>query len=215
LGYFYGIRKPYKLEYFLSEITPYEEAELLRRVADGDERAFHELFIAYWPQVYGTSYHLTRSQELAKDLSQDIFLKIWENRRRLAEVEKLNAYIYVLSRNLIMDHQRKKVFNAENIDFLLHYFSSDKVTAQEKMEYKELETALQNAVNQLPLNLREVFKLSRYEGLSHPEIAARLNISVFSSRTYITRAMQEIRQYLARHADRSVVLMITWLISRR
>lgn len=191
------------------------ESFILQQVAEGNERAFRLLFTAYWPQVYGTSFHLTRSPELAKDLSQDIFLKLWENRDRLAGVEKLDAYIYVLSRNLIQDHLRKKVFDATHIDFLLQYFSSDTITAQEKMEYRELETVLRDAIEQLPAKLKEVFKLSRYDGLTHPEIAEKLRISVFSSRTYITRAIQDIRDYLAQHSDQTTILLITWLAAHR
>lgn len=192
----------------------YKEKELLNLAARGDEAAFKKLFTACWPQVYGTSLHITRSPEQARDLSQDIFLKLWEKRSKLAEVDQLDAYLYVLSRNHITDHLRKKVFNAENVDFLLEYFSSDAVSVHDKMEYRELENLLSRAVEQLPDKVREVFKLSRHEGLSHPQIAEKLNISVFTSRTYITRAIQEIRAYLARHGDHTALLAILFTIQQ-
>lgn len=190
----------------MPEPHPHIDPELLRRAAGGDANAFQEIFHIFWPQVYGTSLHLTKSEELAKDLSQEIFARLWENREKLSEVERPDAYIYVLSKNLILDFQRKKVFNTVNIDYLVQYFSS--TPEQSKLEYKELEQVLNTAVSRLSGKVAEVFRLSRYEGLSHPEIAAKLDISVHSSRTYITRALQEIRDYLAIHAPHSLVLLL-------
>jgi RNA polymerase sigma-70 factor (family 1) len=182
------------------------DRELLLRIAGGDSTAFEELFKQFWPQVYGTSFHLTKSEEMAKDLAQEIFTKLWEHRQKLPEVEKLDAWIYTVSKNLIMDFQRKKVFDTVNIDYLVHYFSN--ASAQSKLEYQELETVLNKAIARLDGKVAEVFRLSRYEGLTHPEIARKLNISVHSSRTYITRALQEIRDYLAIHAPHSLVLIL-------
>jgi DNA-directed RNA polymerase specialized sigma24 family protein len=58
--------------------SPHTSSELFRRVAAGDESAFRKVFQEFWPQVYGTSLHLTRSAEQAKDLAQDIFVKLWQ-----------------------------------------------------------------------------------------------------------------------------------------
>lgn len=168
----------------------------------------------YWPQVYGTSLHLTKSPEQAKDLAQDLFLKLWENRTKLAEVSNVAAYLYTSSRNLVIDYQRKKVFNADNVDYLIQFFTSSDTTAQQKLEYRELEEALAAAVNTLPDKTKEVFRLSRYEGLSHDEIAQQLGISVHSSRTYITRALAEIREQLSNHSD-SLTLLFILFISRK
>lgn len=192
----------------------YTPKELLRLVSDGNDEAFRVLFKQYWPQVYGTGLHLTRSPEWAKDLAQDIFLKLWDNRHKLKAVEKVEAYIYVLSRNLIMDELRKKIFHPANIEFLLEYADADG-SPQAGLEYKELEGALQDAVALLPGKMKEVFRMRRYEGLSHMEIAQKLDISVVSSRTYIVRATQVLRDRLAMHAGQPVLLLLTLLFNYR
>ena len=191
----------------------YTPKELLRLVSDGNDEAFRVLFKQYWPQVYGTGLHLTRSPEWAKDLAQDIFLKLWDNRHKLKEVEKVEAYIYVLSRNLIMDELRKKIFHPSNIEFLLEYADAD-ASPQAGLECKELEGVLQEAVALLPGKMKEVFRLRRYEGLSHMEIAQKLGISVVSSRTYIVRATQVLRDRLAMHAGQPVLLLLALLFNR-
>ena len=198
----------------MERIPLHNENELLLLAAAGNEAAFKELFIFHWPQVYGTSLHLTKSPELAKDLAQDLFLKLWENRAKLSTVNNVAAYLYTLSRNLVIDFQRKKVFNAENVDYLIQFFTSSETTAQQKLEFRELEQSLEIAMNTLPGKTKEVFRLSRYEGLSHDEIAAKLGISVHSSRTYITRALTVIREQLSRNPGEFVLLFIL-LLSRK
>jgi RNA polymerase sigma-70 factor (ECF subfamily) len=187
------------------------EKELLLQIAQGNETAFRLFFELYWPQVYGTSLRLTRMPEMAKDLSQEIFIKVWANRDKLPEVKQLDAYIYVVSRNLIMDYLRKKVFDDANIDLLIDYICSDEVIAHDKMEYKELQQLLREAVNRLPGKVRDVFILSRYEGLTHEQIAAKLNISVTSSKTYVVRALQEIRTFLAGHPEKVIAIAFVLL----
>ncbi len=197
----------------MSDQTAYITLELLQLVSAGNEPAFEQFYKAYWPQVYGTGLHLTKSPEQAQDLSREIFIKVWNNRSALTDVKNINGFLYTVSRNLIMDHLRKKVFDPSNIDFLIHYFQDADVSAQEKMEYKELEEKMHGAIESLPVKLKEVFKLSRIEGLTHEQIASRLGISVVTSKTYIVRTLQEIRNYLSSHSGKHVLLMLGLLYS--
>ena len=180
-------------------------------VAAGDPSAYRYFYEQYWPQVYGTALHLTRSPELAKDLAQDIFIKVWEGRGKLAQVQNIEAYIYTVSRNLVIDTMRKKVFDPANIDFLIQYFQTPTSGADEQLEYKELEQAMKNAVDQLSGKVKQVFLLSRTEGLTHEQIAERLQISIHSSKTYAVRALREIRNWLAAHDDRLIIAIYLFL----
>lgn len=189
----------------------YDILSVFSRMAEGDHSAFKEIFNAYWSQVYGTTLRLTKSPEQAKDLAQDIFMRVWENREKMKGVQNPQSYIYILSRNLVLNHLHKKVFNPSNIDFLISYFQDDAVSPQEKMELGELETTLRQAVETLPGKVKDVFRLSRYEGLTHEQIANKLGISVVSSKTYTVRALRQIRRYLASQPDK-IELMAVFLI---
>ncbi|NLR67025.1 RNA polymerase sigma-70 factor [Chitinophaga varians] len=178
------------------------EKQWLLAVASGDERSFRQLVQQYWPQVYGTALRLTRSPEQAKDLSQDIFLKLWNNRQKLSEVDNAGTFIYVCARNLIMDFLSRKVLRTDNLDTLTGHLQADPLPdAQARLEYRELESTLSKAIEHLPAKVKEVFILHRFQGLSHPQIARQLNISVVSSQTYIVRALRSIREYLERHPE--------------
>ncbi|MEC5143869.1 RNA polymerase sigma-70 factor [Chitinophaga sp. 212800010-3] len=185
------------------------EQDLLLSVARGDERSFHALVKHYWPQVYGTALRLTRNPEQAKDLSQDIFLKLWNNREKLPGVDKVTTFIYVCARNLIMDHLEKKVLRTEHLDQMAETLSDEPFgDAQSGLEYKELEKMLMLAIEHLPEKVKTVFVLHRFNGLSHVQISRKLNISVVSSQTYIVRALRSIREYLNRHSEHVFV----WLV---
>ncbi len=180
---------------------------VLKKVADGDKDAFTSFFHLHWDQVYGTCLHMTKSHELALDLSQEIFIKIWENRHKLPEVRNAAAYIYTISRNTIVDYLRIKVFSEENLDKLLHFFIDEGQDPLGQLEFRELQVSLQTAVDSLKGKVKLVFLLSRQEGLTHEQIAARLGISITSSKTYIVRALQEIRIFMARNTSNTLSIL--------
>jgi RNA polymerase sigma-70 factor (ECF subfamily) len=177
----------------------HNELELLRLVAQGDMPAYQHLFDLYWDQVYGIGLRLTKTPEQAKDLAQDVFLKLWDNRSKLTEVRDFRSYLFVLTRNLIYDQIRTRIFHESNREFLTNYFAYNESSPQELLEQKELGEALDAAIHKLPPRLRQVFNLRRSEGLSHVEIAKRLNISTISSKTYMVRALMALRKEIIRN----------------
>ena len=190
----------------------YNDQELLLLIAKGNENAYQELFKRYWGQVYGTGLRLTKSPELSKDLAQEIFLKLWDNRSKLPEVQRVDAWLYTISRNLVTDYLRKKVLAPSNADWLESYFLHDTQGPQQRLEYLELERLLKEAIDQLTPPLQQVFKLSRYEGLSHEQIARQMGISRVSSKAYVVRALTEIRKYIAKHTDK-LLFLTGWLLA--
>ncbi len=174
----------------------HNEQELLLLVAKGDKQAYRQLFDQYWDQVYGAGLHLTKSPEQAKDLAQDIFLKLWDIRVKLPSIKNFGGYLYTVTRNSVHDYLRTNVFRESNQEFLLNYFAYSEVSPQEQLEQKQLGGMLDEAIRNLPPQLYQVFTLGRLEGLSHEEIGKRLQISPLSSKTYMTRALMALRKYL-------------------
>jgi RNA polymerase sigma-70 factor (ECF subfamily) len=187
----------------------HNEAELLRLVAQGDMQAFQRLFEWYWDQVYGAVLRLVKDPEQAKDLSQELFLKLWDNREKLPGVKNLRSYLYTIAKHLIYDQIRTLVFRESNKEFLMNYFSYDETSPQDLLEQKERAEVLAEAINKLPVQLRKVFHLRRVEGLSHVEIAKRLNISAISSKTYMVRALMALRKELLKNSGRLFFIACT------
>jgi len=174
----------------------HNEKTLLQLLSNGDKQAYRQLFEQYWDQVYGAGLHLTKSPEQAKDLAQDIFLKLWDLRSTLPAINNFSSYLYVITRNLVHDHLRTQVFRESNKEFLLNYFAYYDPSPHERLEQKQLGGVLDEAINNLPPKLQQVFTLSRFEGLSHEEIGKKLHISPLSSKTYMTRALTSLRKQI-------------------
>ncbi|HXB32735.1 MAG TPA: RNA polymerase sigma factor [Puia sp.] len=190
----------------------HNEQELLRLVAQGDMLAYQQLFDLYWDQVYGIGLRLTKTPEHAKDLAQDIFLKLWDSRTKLTEVRDFRSYLFVITRNLIHDQIRTKIFHESNREFLTNYFAYNGSSPQELLEQKELGEALNAAIRKLPPRLQQVFNLRRLEGLSHVEIAQRLNITTISSKTYMVRALMALRKEIMKDPGK-LFLVATFLFN--
>jgi len=174
--------------------------------------AYQKLFDLYWDQVYGIGLRLTKTPEQAKDLAQDIFLKLWDSRTKLTEVRDFRSYLFVITRNLIQDQIRTKIFHESNREFLTNYFAYNESSPQELLEQKELGEALNAAIRKLPPRLQQVFNLRRVEGLSHVEIAQRLNITTISSKTYMVRALMALRKEIIKDPGK-LFLVATFLFN--
>lgn len=192
------------------ENLPRCEYELLVLLAGGDKLAFQELFNQYWTLIYSLGLRMTKSPESARDLAQEVFLKIWNSREKLPEVKNFRAYLSTIARNLALNHLESATIRESNKNFLVAYFVSSPLSPHETLERKYLRDDIQHAVRSLPSQLRQVFILHRMEGLSHDEIATRLDITPLSSKTYMVRALQLLRKRLSK--DIHNILIITYLI---
>lgn len=179
----------------MSESPLHTDSSLLLRIAGGDVAAFESFFLQSWDYIYGIAIRLTKSPESAEDLAQEIYIRLWNNRHKLASVENIAAFLYVLSRNMAYDYIRNRVFREENKEELLRYFSRDAIEPDFSTR-KEQQEQLQKAIDSLSPQLRQVFVLSHIEGLSHKEVAEKTGISPVSSRVFLARAVAQLRKML-------------------
>lgn len=193
----------------------HSDIDIDQRIRLGDRAAFQSFFEKHWNRIYQSIYLLVKQVELAEDIAQDVFVKLWDKREKLEGVANLKSYLFLMARNAAIDHLRRKTLVPENIDYLITYFQDRSPSPQQAIEYKELREILDDAINQLPPKLKEVFLWSRHEGLSHADIAERKGISVVSSKTYIVRSLKFIREYLHNHMDDSLLLFLLVILSEK
>jgi RNA polymerase sigma-70 factor (ECF subfamily) len=179
----------------------YEEKELLARIAQGDEKAFHSLFSQYKHKVYHTALRLLQSTAHAEDVLQEVFMKIWLGRDRLTEINCFSAYLNTITRNHIYNALRKLA----NEELLLEKLLPPQPAADRQdeaignMSLRELQDALRKVMATLTPQQKKVFELSRMEGLKHEEIAVRLNISRETVKKHVSEALRIIRGQLQRY----------------
>lgn len=196
----------------MSELN--RDEDWLIRLSEGSNEAYERLFSTYWPKIYTLVKMLVKSAVQAEDLTQEIFIKLWDRRSELHEVNNLEAYLYRIARNASLDFLKKRVLVTENLENLIGFLKDDSLGPEQRLVYKDLEAFLEEGINALPSTIREVFILSRYQQLSHAEIAQQLGISIHSSKAYVVRALQALRLHMRKHSQVKYVILAAWLINQ-
>lgn len=186
------------------------ESNLLRQVARGDETAYKQLFQHYWPRVYSVALIFVKSPELAEDAAQDVFAQLWIKRSLLTEVKEFRPYLMTAAKNLILNKLRSRVQTDEFSEYLQEYFADTFSDPAAKLELKDATQLIEDGINQLTPQQQKVFRLSRFQGLSHAEIAQATGLSPRTVKNYMVSAILSLRNYLEKYADRVVVFC--WIL---
>jgi RNA polymerase sigma-70 factor (ECF subfamily) len=172
---------------------------LLLRVAEGDEQAFHQLVLRYSEKVFFHTFHFLKTWHAAEETTQDIFLRIWQKREKLRAVEDWDKYLFIVSKNFLLNSLEKKVQPLEAADQLQALPSRQ--TPADQFENKELGALLEKAIDQLPEQKRLVFRMIHQQGLSQDEVAQQLGIATRTVRWNLVSAVSGIKDFLYRHSS--------------
>lgn len=171
------------------------------RLRKGDSYAFELLSKLYYSRLLHVSSNYLINKEDAKDIVQEVFMKIWNKKSQLNIHTNLNSYLYKMTKNTCIDYLRKKesrVTESLNLEFRENHIhlSSLKDDASSKIIEQELEIEIQYAISLLPEKCREVFIKSRIEGLKHREISDEMDISTKTIENHMTKALKHMRFHL-------------------
>ena len=171
------------------------DSELISAVKAGDERAFDALFLRWYPQVRKFLLILVKNKALAEDLAQTVFMKVWLYRDRLDPAKSLKNYLLVLSKNGALDVFKSKRFLTTDVkDAPIEKAGGDR--AEYRMEYGEAYSRIVRAVEEMPDQRKQIFKMSRFQSMPNDRIASELGLSVRTVEKHIQLALQDIRKYL-------------------
>lgn len=183
-------------------------------MAEGDEAAFRVLFDQYWDTVYGVALALTKSTTMADEMAQDVFVKLWLKREKLAAIENFEGYLFMVARNHIFNAFRKKIRTAAFTDHLLAD-AADTMPATDTPDKhllcNELEKQVALAVEHLSQQQRAIYSLSRHHGLSQEEIANTLHISRHTVKSHMNKALHVIRAYLRHYCFLEILLLCVFV----
>ncbi|MDD6253258.1 MAG: RNA polymerase sigma-70 factor [Bacteroidales bacterium] len=166
--------------------------ELKERIAAGDLDAFRELFETYFPKVREFIAAFIKDDKSAEDLSQDIFLKIWNMREVLPEVRNVSSWIYRMARNASLNYIRSRKKTAVLTDAALPEVRDTEDIYIER----EKELIIKTFVDTMPERRREIFNMSRYQDIPNDKIAEILHISKKTVENHLTLALKDIRNLL-------------------
>jgi RNA polymerase sigma-70 factor (ECF subfamily) len=192
----------------LKRVNPYEE-DLLHRIICGDEGAFAQLFDRYKDKLFAYGRKITKSEEVAEEIVQDVFLKIWTNRKKINPELAFDAYLFKITKNLALNFLQQAARDKKHWDRLTNYFQQlpERNSTEDFLVSAEYQRMLTEAVAQLPPRRKLVFSMSRQEGMTHAEIAKALKLSPGTVKIHIIHAVKSIKDYLRIHADITFLLV--------
>lgn len=169
-----------------------DDSKLAASVADGNQDAFDALFRRYYGSVNNFIRSLVKQSFVTEDLTQDVFVNLWNSRHALGSVRNLNSYIYTSARNAVIDYMRR----SRNIYCISTEMSeqADDELLDERYFAVEKELLIRMAVESFPERRREIFRMSRFEGMSNNEIAEQLGISKKTVENHINLATRDLRK---------------------
>jgi len=186
----------------MNHVSGYTEKELLQLSMEGDDKAFAEIFHRYKFKLYGYIHRLTQSQEMAEDIVQETFLRLWKNREQLGNIGHLSSYIFRMAQNQAITGFKRMAMETMIIRQLL---TGEKefapATPESTLALKEMEALFRKAVDNLPPQQKKVYLLSREEGLKHEEIAERLQISRGTVKNHMIQLLRTLRSQLEKNLD--------------
>ena len=171
---------------------------LKQKIKEGDKLAFKTLFESLYNHLYNYGVSLTKDPEASKELVQEIFLKLWENRNKTDIRGSLKSYLFTAMNNRALNWLRhEKITRAYEDDTLKDNMAGIELPQNISPFLNE---AIKRAIDSLPARAMEVFQLSQLEGLSQKDTAMRLGISVKTVENQLSRArkilQKKIRKYL-------------------
>jgi len=176
------------------------DQQLVKALRKGDVFAYNELFHRYSQKVYNFSIKHFENSEDARDLVQDIFMKIWEKRCEIDELKSFNGFLFTIALNSIRDHFRKKVKNRNLVNKWLEDSESCTNATLLSIEFRSLEKVVSKYIEQLPEKRQMVFTLSRNKGLSNSEIAEQMNIQKKTVENHLNLSLKYLREKLQAHS---------------
>lgn len=168
----------------------------VKRLIRDDKTALDELYNYYYPKLYVFSKRFLKVEDDINDILQDVFVKLWENRRKIKSVETFNAWIFTITKNTIISYFREKIKLTEFESRVREMATAEGYLTETSTEYEDIKEKVGQLIEQLPEKRKHVFKLSREQGLSNKEIAAEMGISVKTVEDHIMHATRFLKDNL-------------------
>ena len=170
---------------------------------EGNQVAFYNLYERYCKRLYGFVLKYIKQEADAEEIVQEVFIKVWEARAKINTYSSFESFLFTIAYNATISLFRKRVTEKKYLEYLM---SSQQVEmapdAADEIHFHELNEKLHALLNELTTRQKEVFQLSREEGLSHEEIARKLNISVATVKKHLSNTLA----FLKSNIDNSLIV---------
>lgn len=194
-------------------MTAMSDSELGKKIRNGNEPAFREIYDRYHVQMYYISKKYVKDHMLAEDAVQDIFVKLWDKRHKIDDEKSLKGFLFTMLRNHLLNllrDRKKEIVSLADVNRNL--LQSKKMTDDEIL-YKEYHSILDRGLSELSERKREVFELRTKKGHTNSEVAKLLKIDIKTVKTHYYLSSKFIHAYLKKHTGLLGLLFFFGLVA--
>jgi RNA polymerase sigma-70 factor, ECF subfamily len=188
--------------------------ELFGQIKSGDQKALELLFSIYFPRLNDFARNVVQDDVISQDIVQEVFVQVWEKRNEIVNIN-IEAFLFRLVRNRCIDYIKhlKVVHNRmHEIQVSSKYEELYRIDFVGNEPYvlieQELKQKIEKTIQSLPERCREVFILSRLDGLKNKEIAEKLNINIKNVERHLSRAMQSFRKNFSDEFPLALIVLV-------
>ena len=185
-----------------------DEKALLLRLKDGDERAFEILYNNYKTRIAGNLFKLLKSDDVVKEVLQELFFKIWEVRAQIDPEKSFRSYLFRIAENLVYDYFRKVAKDKRLLTQLMASSSELYLHIEEDMLSKEDAQKLQHAINLMPPQRKMVFTLCKLEGKSYKEVEEIMGINAKTISSHMLQANRFLKNHFGGASSLSISIVL-------
>ena len=181
-----------------SRVKKYENERCwIELIRDGDEYAFELLFKEYYEALTRFAWRYVKSKAVAEGLVQDVYSDIWEDREELELNGSIRPYLYRVVRNHSLNYLKHQEVERKYDPLWMEQKEAPMVIYRDEKREKQIQKAIERAVEDLPERSKMTYKLHRHDGLTYQEIAEVMDVSVKTVESQMTRTLKILRERLA------------------
>jgi len=167
-----------------------QDSALVAKLVKGDKKAFEILYLQYFKRIFSFIRARINEQEAASDLTQDVFLRFWQARKRIDVNRSIESYLFRSARNAIINYLQHESVKKKASHVLIH---NSHGFANEPDDLFDVEMHIARLIENLPIEIREVFMASRFEHLGYAEIARRFALTIKQVEKRMGKALAQLR----------------------
>ncbi|RRB01015.1 RNA polymerase sigma-70 factor [Larkinella rosea] len=191
----------------LSALKDWEDERVLRALSDGNRLALAELYERYWYPLYRVAFQKTKSQEIAEELVQDLFVQLWQKRASLS-VRRTDQYLFGALKYSVIDYIRGQIVHEKFQEYQQIFTSQADFSTEDQLAYSDLVGTIETELRKLPPKTQEVFRLSRFEGQTIPEISQKLDLTDKTVEYHLSKALKLLRAQLRDYSFLWLMLLL-------
>lgn len=184
------------MKHYLKEGSSFTDKQLFKEVSEGNEQAFQLVFKRYYQRMFSFAGTVVKSPHLAEEIVQEVFIRLWEQRERLAGIKNPENYFFIVIRNRAYNYLRAAANEQSRREQLWEAMQQRAAEPDSSLEAEEADRFFEKIMAKLSPQQQKVFRMSRVEGYSHQQIADELKLSKLTVKKHVADSLKVFKGYL-------------------